>query len=164
MSSLGTPIISTSKRDMSQNPNAAARRKALSRLKAKQAGFNSVTIELPSSVLAELRGVASLTGGSIKEVAQFLVRVTAARHRQETEALLSQARELAVKLAEFSPYVAALSMPGAVVRVKGQTYRHEDWRPLAEQLAAIKTTLTRRGWTRARIDEFCADVEPPQKP
>ena len=141
-------------RDMSLK---AATRKARSRVRAKQAGVSTVTLDLSPAIIAELREVANLTDGNVKEVAQFLVRVTAARHRQETEALRAEARRLAARLDEFNQVLRGVASPGMEVMFKGHTYRHEDWQPLATQLGAIQARLVRRGWSRERIERFCSN-------
>lgn len=145
--------FSTGKRDMSR---PAAIRKARSRARAKAAGFETVTLELSAEVVADLRATAEMTGGSVKDHAQFLVRVTAARHRAETASLRGEARSLAAQLAELRPYAGSLRKAGDQVVVKGRVFRFEDWQPLAAKLGEIQTRLSRRGWSRARIERFCA--------
>jgi hypothetical protein len=135
---------------------SAAVRKARSRARAKEAGYETVTLELSHEVMAALRATADMTGGSVKDHAQFLVRVTAARHLSETASLRDEARSLAAKLAELRPYARSLVKGGDQVVVKGRVYRFEDWQPLAANLGEIQARLARRGWSRARIERFCA--------
>lgn len=142
----------TGKRDMSRS---AAIRKARSRARSRADGFETVTLELSREVMDELRATAELTGGSVKDHAQFLVRVTASRHRRETEALREEARRLGDFLEEIQPYVHAISRPGQSVEIKGRVVRFEDWKPRADKLREIQVRLARRGWSRSRIEKFC---------
>lgn len=146
----------TGKRDMSR---AAALRKARSRARVRADGFETVTIELSREVMAELRATSKMTGGSVKDHAQFLVRVTAARHRQETTALRDEARRLNAFLEEIQPFIQGVREPGQSVEIKGRVVRYEDWKPVADKLREIQMRLARRGWSRSRIELFCKSEE-----
>jgi hypothetical protein len=89
-----------------------------------------------------------------KALAGFLVKGALIPYRREVESLMARAGAVWIKARPFLRYAAYLERPGSSFRVHDRILTHEDWRPVTEELAAVKIALGRWGWTPARIDRF----------
>jgi hypothetical protein len=138
-----------------RQPSPAALRKARQRAESKAEGRRSVEIDVGAEVHGLLADLAAMTGGTLKEQAEFLVKGAIRPYLAETKRLHSEARALADRLVAILPFAGSLRQPGDYVVVKGVTYRFEDYEPAAKALGVIQEKLARRGWSRARVRAFC---------
>jgi hypothetical protein len=140
------------KRDMSRSPEAE--RKARQRQRERSAGLVTVTITLSKETHAALAGTAVLTGGTVKDQAQTLVRITASRNLRELHQLAEKAAALWTKAAPFVSYASFLAKPGDSFRLRDRVLTHEEWQPIYTEMSELYGTYSRRGYGKQRIDSI----------
>lgn len=141
-------------RDMSQKKEDARLRKQRQRQREREAGYATIEIRIPKDLLAAVAYTAALGISTPQSLAAFLVKGALAPYRRELESLATRAAIVWKKAAPMLKYASYLEKPGAVFRIADRQYRHEDWKPVVDELSTIRIALSRYGWTQARVERF----------
>ena len=141
-------------RPMVSRPSAATLRKRAQYQRVKDEGRALIMVSPSGDTVSVLADLAELTGGSVKEGAEMVLRRAAANALREAETLAKRMGPIYSRARPYLRVARFLEVPGSSYRLRSTTFRADDWHPLAEELAKFHQLTARWGWSKLRRTRF----------